>query len=150
MYFITYNIIKKRSISLLAALLIALHPKVNIVSIDFQRDVFYLFFFGLFLLCIIKSVNWGRIEYFIGTGLVMSLCIISRAESLELIIIAAVSSVLVAIKKQTFFKAIVMFLLINIVSIICIYLIESSCGMKNYTLDYYKAEMLGNLEHESI
>ena len=89
--FVTYGIafeaVKSKKIALVAALFTAIHPVINDLAIEIQREIPYLFFAGLTLWMAVAALQRKKWFLWGGAGIFCALSMVTRYESAELVIL---------------------------------------------------------------
>lgn len=94
-YGVALEITQRKDIAVCSALLTAVHPAMNTLSVAIQRDMVYLFLIGLCLWFISAGIRRKQWMYWVGAGTVCGCAMLTRFETLEfLLIVPLVLSVL--------------------------------------------------------
>ena len=99
-YGIAYEVTQKKNIAIYSALLIAVNPSVNALSIKVQRDMIYLFFIGSMLWLLTAGIRRERWGYWLCSGLFCGCGMLTRFETLEFLLILPLS--LLILFKENF------------------------------------------------
>lgn len=83
-FFISKALLGMNSVSLFSAFLTMIHPTVNQLSLEIQRDIPYLFFTSLTFLLFIKGWKTKKILFWGLSGSLIGVNLLIRYESLEL------------------------------------------------------------------
>ena len=84
-YGIVRESIGSRKCALITALLLAVHPGVNDLSVEIQRDVPYLFFTGCIVWSVFAGLRRKKCRFWCGAGIFLSLAFLTRYEAAELL-----------------------------------------------------------------
>ena len=103
-YGIAYETTQRKNISVCSALLIAVIPSMNALSIEVQRDMIYLFFAGLTLWLLTAGVRRQKWYFWGCAGFFCSCAVLTRFETLEFLVIVPLSLLLLLIGKYCSWK----------------------------------------------
>ena len=81
------------------------HPALNELSIQFQRDIAYLFFSALMLWTICKGINKKNNFFFLCSGLFAGMAFLVRYEAIELLAIALIFIIVAQINHKIEIKS---------------------------------------------
>ncbi len=99
-YFLAVEATGRKSIGMLGAVFLMLHPRLNELSVQVQRDIGYLFFSALVMWMMICGVKRKKEWYWIGSGVFLSYAILFRTEALEFLPIALIVVLVMLLKKE--------------------------------------------------
>ena len=119
-YGIAIEVTRKKGIALGSALLVAVSPAMNALSIEIQRDMVYLFFAGLTIWFFVSGIRRQTIKYWFFAGLACGCSLLSRFETLEFLVIVPVFFVLMCITKHLSWKKGLTWFGCYIISMVCI------------------------------
>ena len=103
-YIIAYETTQRKDISLCSALLITVHPAMNALSVEVQRDMIYLFFAGVTLCLLTAGVRRQKWSLWCWAGLACSCAMLTRFETAEFLVIVPLSLLLLLIRKTFSWK----------------------------------------------
>ena len=139
-YKIALELFRKRNIAFVTAILLEFNPKINSISIEVQRDIFYLFFFGLFLLFLILTLKRKRCFYIIICSIISSCSLLTRFEGVELILIFVISIAFMFVTKRTTMRkafSLVVIYLVSIIASLSLLSVFSPLRINNVISNYY-------------
>lgn len=87
---ITFELTGNRKIALIAAAFFALHPGINDLSIEIQRDIPFLFFAGCSIWTAFAGIKRKHWWLWSLCGIALSFALLTRYEALELLFLIAV------------------------------------------------------------
>lgn len=99
-YFLAVEATGRKSVGMLGAVFLMLHPRLNELSVQVQRDIGYLFFSALVMWMMCCGVKRKKEFYWIGSGIFLSYAILFRAEALEFLPIALIVVLVMLLKKE--------------------------------------------------
>lgn len=137
-YGIAYETTQKKNVSVCAALLIAVNPSMNALSVEVQRDMIYLFFAGLTLWLLTAGVRRQKWYFWFFSGFPASCAILTRFETLEFLVIVPLSLFLLFLGKFCSWKKVLCYTGIFFISVSGLVL-ALSCLMQtqDYLIDNY-------------
>lgn len=99
-YGIAYEVTRNKKIAVASALLFALHPTVNEIGVEIQRDIFYLFCAGcaIWLACI--AIRQKRWYLWAISGIPCGVSVLCRFETFELLPLVIFILFLLAVMKR--------------------------------------------------
>ena len=103
-YGIAWKVTRRKDIAICSALLIAVNPSINELSIEVQRDMMYLFFAGLTILFITAWIHRQKCIFLLGTGFLCACGILTRFEMIEFFLITPFVFAFLYIKKYCSWK----------------------------------------------
>lgn len=103
-YGIAYETTQRKDISLCSALLAAVHPTLNALSAEVQRDMIYLFFAGLTLWLLTAGVRRQEWSFWCWAGVGCSCAMLTRFETVEILVIVSFSLFLLLFGKKFSWK----------------------------------------------
>lgn len=87
-YIIALKIFKKKAFAFICVALLVLHPTLISYSIEPLRENYYLFFCGVLIIAIIRTLEEGKTYLWIVIGLLSTVLIFCRYEAMESILIS--------------------------------------------------------------
>lgn len=93
-YSIAQNILKRKQISLISAIIVLVHPNIASYSVQPIRENMYLIISGILILCQIKALIQRSSLLFFISGILLSIDLFCRLESIEFIPLIILSSVI--------------------------------------------------------
>ena len=106
---IVYEATHNKKASLVAALFAALHPGINDLSIEIQRDIPYLFFAGAAVWIAIAAYKRKKWYLWAGAGTILAVSFLTRYETAELILLFPLLIIAQAFCKRISWKQAVLF-----------------------------------------
>lgn len=103
-YGIAFEVTQRKDISMCSALLIAVNPSMNSLSIEVQRDMIYLFFIGLSLWLFFAGIRRQKKIFWCGAGLAVGCAMLTRIETLEILGILPIILFLLCAGKHLHWK----------------------------------------------
>ncbi len=97
---IAYEITQNKKIAVAAALLFALHPSVNEIGTEIQRDIFYLFFAGCSIWLVCAAIRRKKWFLWAAAAIPGTASALSRFETLELFPLVIFILFLLAVMKR--------------------------------------------------
>lgn len=99
---IAFEVTRNRIIALCSALLLAMHPALNELSVQVQRDMIFLFLSGSAVWSICAGIRRKKWYFWILGGLLLSMSFLTRYETAEFLLLTAVAlTILVCTKYLT-------------------------------------------------
>lgn len=99
---IAFEVTRNRIIALCSALLLAMHPSLNELSVQVQRDMIFLFLSGSAVWSICAGIRRKKWYFWILGGLLLSMSFLTRYETAEFLLLTAVAlTILVCTKYLT-------------------------------------------------
>ena len=93
-YEIAYETVQRKDTAVCSALLAAVNPSMNALSVEVQRDMIYLFFAGLTLWMLAAGVRRKKWYFWVSAGLACTCAALTRFETVELLVIVPLSLLL--------------------------------------------------------
>ena len=103
-YGITSEVTENKKAALIAAALFAVHPGINNLSIEIQRDALYLFLAGTAMWSALAGLKRKNFLFWIISGIFCALAALTRFETFEFLPIAAGVLFAAAISRQISWK----------------------------------------------
>lgn len=132
-YGIAYEVTQNKKIAVAAALLFALHPSVNEIGTEIQRDIFYLFFAGcsIWFACIaIRRKKW---YWWAVAAIPCAASALSRFETMELFpLVIFILFLLAVMKRISWRKAAANCAAFFATLIITVFLLSSTMGTNDF------------------
>lgn len=100
-YFISRELFEDRKIAIASCILTLFHPKTNLLSIEVQRDIGYLFFCCLFILFLLQYFRNQTAIKLAAASLCLNLTLFLRIEGFELYPIVALIFILYSIINKS-------------------------------------------------
>ena len=97
---IAYEVTQNKKIAVAAALLFALHPSVNEIGAEIQRDIFYLFFAGCSIWSVCAAIRRKKWFLWAAAAIPCAASALSRFETLELFPLVILILFLLAVMKR--------------------------------------------------
>ena len=101
---IAFETTRNREISLVTALLLAVHPQINDLSTEIQRDAPYLFFSGCAAWLALAGLLRKKILPWCGAGVALAFALLLRYEAAELLLLAAAAAFVFALVRRLSWK----------------------------------------------
>ena len=145
-YGIAYETTQRKDISLCSALVAAVIPSMNALSIEVQRDMIYLFFAGLTLWLLTAGVRRQKWYFWCCAGFSCSCAFLTRFETLEFLVIVPLSLLLLFIGKFCSWKKVLRYAGLFLISVFG-FTSALSCLMQtqDYLFDNYKRYFQGKM-----
>lgn len=124
-FMIFKNLFRKNSIALFSAFLTLIHPTINQLSVEIQRDIPYLFLSSLVILLFVKAWITQKTQFWLLSGGLIGLTFLIRYEILELVPIGIILICFSTAKsKSQLFKVAVIELMFIacIITIFCVFI----------------------------
>lgn len=99
-YGIAWEISHDYRLSFWSALLAVFHPVINELSVQIQRDAIYLFFAGCAIWALCAGLNRKKWQFFCCSGILTGISLLTRFETLEIVLIATAALFLAALCKD--------------------------------------------------
>lgn len=103
-YGIAYEVTQRKDVSICSALLIAVNPTMNKLAVAVQRDMLYLFFIGLGLWFLAAGIRRRQWHYWLGVGIADGFAMLTRYETLEMLVIVPVILIIMSAGKYLVWK----------------------------------------------
>ena len=99
---IAFEVTRNRIIALCSALLLAMHPALNELSVQVQRDMIFLFLSGSAVWSICAGIRRKKWYFWVLGGILFSMSFLTRYETAEFLLLTAVAlTILVCTKYLT-------------------------------------------------
>ena len=95
---------ENKTIALLTAILIAVHPRINDLSTEVQRDVPYLFFSGCALWLILVGLKRKKSVLWCAAGIALAFSLLLRYEAAELLLLIPAAAFVSALFRRLSWK----------------------------------------------
>lgn len=99
-YYIASELLTKKKIAIAASIIALFHPKINLLSIEAQRDIGFLFFCCLFCLFLLQFIHHHTMIKLAAASLCMNIALFFRIEGAELYPIVAFFWILYSIIEK--------------------------------------------------
>jgi 4-amino-4-deoxy-L-arabinose transferase-like glycosyltransferase len=143
-YGIAYEVTQNKKIAVAAALLFALHPSVNEIGTEIQRDIFYLFFAGcsIWFACIaIRRKKW---YWWAVAAIPCGASLLCRFETFELLPLVIFILLLLAVMKRiSWCKAMTSCVAFFVTLVIAVLLLASVMGTNDFLKESYSKYFAG-------
>ena len=137
-YGIAYEVTQNKKIAVAAALLFALHPSVNEIGTEIQRDIFYLFFAGcsIWFACIaIRRKKW---YWWAVAAIPCGASLLCRFETFELLpLVIFILFLLAVMKRISWCKAMASCVAFFVTLVIAVLLLASITGTNDFLKESY-------------
>lgn len=145
-YGIAYETIQRKDISICSALLIAVNPSMNALSVEIQRDMIYLFFAGVTMWLLVAGVRRQKWYFWFCAGFSCSCAMLTRFETLEFLLIVPLSLLLLFAGKFYSWKKVLCYTGLFFLSFFgFIFTLSSLMQTQNYLfrnyMQYYHTKM---------
>lgn len=123
------------------------HPALNELSIQFQRDIAYLFFSALMLWTICKGINKKNNLFFLCSGVFAGMAFLIRYEALELLPIALIFIIVAQINHKIKIKrkGLIYLAFFTLSFVVTVFLLNGLMGTSDYfhksILEYKKEKI---------
>lgn len=101
---IVFETTRRREIALGTALLLAVHPQINDLSTEIQRDAPYLFFSGCAVWLFLAGLLRKRILPWCGAGLALAFALLLRYETVEFLLLIPAAAFVFALGSRLSWK----------------------------------------------
>lgn len=143
-YGIAYEVTQNKKIAVAAALLFALHPSVNELGTEIQRDIFYLFFAGcsIWFACIaIRRKKW---YWWVVAAIPCGASLLCRFETFELLpLVIFILFLLAVMKRISWCKAMTSCVAFFVTLVIAVLLLASVMGTNDFLKESYSKYFAG-------
>ena len=142
-YGIAYEVTQKKDISVCSALLTAVNPSMNSLSIEVQRDMVYLFFIGMTLWWLSAGIRRQKFIYWLGAGIVCGCAMLTRYETLEFLFLVPLILFVLSIGKHCLWKRGICFGVVFLISLLGIvvllsFMMQTQCFLYRNYKNYYQ------------
>lgn len=96
---IAFEVTRNRIIALCSALLLAMHPALNELSVQVQRDMIFLFLSGSAVWSICAGIRRKKWYFWILGGILLSMSFLTRYETAEFLLLTAVAQTILVCTK---------------------------------------------------
>ena len=132
-YGIAYEVTQNKKIAVAAALLFALHPSVNEIGTEIQRDIFYLFFAGCSIWSVCAAIRRKKWLLWAAAAIPCAASALSRFETLELFpLVIFILFLLAVMKRISWRKAAANCAAFFATLIITVFLLSSTMGTNDF------------------